>query len=158
MEKYIYYLTQRPFGPGCAPIHGLRRCTDNYDKRTYIRSIKREAWARLEYCVKLTDKQVANYELTYSPNESKKSKKQKNAETEELIPTNFSENPTPEELDDFLERLDAKYPKPDYSRCLDDNTKIPQEITNLTSEELHALIEHLEEKERRKKEENQNKE
>ncbi len=71
MEKYIYYLAQRPFDPGCAPIQGLRLCTDNYDKRTYIRSIKREAWARLEYCIKLTDKQVADYELTYSPNESK---------------------------------------------------------------------------------------
>jgi hypothetical protein len=70
-ERHIYYLTQRPFGPGCLPMSGsgLVECTHQYDERTYIPEIGKQAYARLEYCKKLTDEQVADYEMAYSPSE-----------------------------------------------------------------------------------------
>lgn len=72
MEQHIYYLTQRPAGPGTLPIKGMVSITTQYEKRTYIHAIKAGAWARVEYARKLDDKEVSDYELTYSPRESTK--------------------------------------------------------------------------------------
>lgn len=59
---YKYYLTKRPATPGAIPAGATS--VKNYDKKTYIEIIGREAWAVVVYSEELTKEAVDNYELT----------------------------------------------------------------------------------------------
>lgn len=60
--RYIYYMTQRPFGIGCQPMKGLIDA-EEFDERTEVAEGVR-AWARLYYERRLTDAELRDYELT----------------------------------------------------------------------------------------------
>ena len=61
-----YYSTQRPVVPGSYPRIKGNDITEicNYDRKTYIKEIGREAWGYVEYLYSLLDKDVSDYELT----------------------------------------------------------------------------------------------
>lgn len=60
-----YYSTQRPVMPGSFPVAGARKIhIHNYDRRTYIPEIGREAWGYIEYDPPITEKEARAYELT----------------------------------------------------------------------------------------------
>lgn len=63
MEKFVYYMTQRPFGIGCQPKRGLVDA-ESYDEKTFVDEIGREAWSKLVYDRELTEAEVSDYELT----------------------------------------------------------------------------------------------
>jgi len=64
MKKvYIYYMTQRPPMPGAMPTEGLKFIDENTQLR-FIDEIGRDAYARLTYNRKLTEKEIKDYELT----------------------------------------------------------------------------------------------
>lgn len=58
-----YYSTQRPVMPGSYPKRVPVRKIHNYDYRTYIEEIGRQAWGYIEYEGELTTSEIANYEL-----------------------------------------------------------------------------------------------
>ena len=60
---FKYYSTQRPVGIGTYPRDGMVGF-DNYDKRTFVDEIGREAWGELRYSRVLTEKEADDYELT----------------------------------------------------------------------------------------------
>ena len=59
---YLYYLTQRPAGPGCQPRRGLLEIIDL--DRAYVPEIGMEAWSAVTYDRPLTDEEIRSYELT----------------------------------------------------------------------------------------------
>lgn len=59
---YKYYLTKRPATPGAIPAGATE--VINYDNKTYINIIGREAWAVVVYPEALTDQTITDYELT----------------------------------------------------------------------------------------------
>lgn len=61
-ERYVYYLLHRPPAPGTHPIDGLADMKD-FGERMYVREIDREAWGKLIYTRKLSDREVENWEL-----------------------------------------------------------------------------------------------
>lgn len=61
--EYTYYSTQRPVGIGTYPQNGMQNFT-NYEKRTYVDAIRREAWGELTYNRPLTPRELREYELT----------------------------------------------------------------------------------------------
>lgn len=63
MEKFVYYMTMRPFGIGCQPKRGLVDA-ESYDEKTFVDEIGREAWSKLVYDRELTEDEVSDYELT----------------------------------------------------------------------------------------------
>ena len=58
----IYYSTLRPVSIGTYPKEGMVKFK-NFDKRTYIPDIEREAWGYLEYDRELTRKEMESYDL-----------------------------------------------------------------------------------------------
>jgi len=64
-----YYSTLRPVGPGTFPKDGMVGF-DNYDRRTFIPAIGREAWATLAYDRELTRKEMEDYDLVPHPENS----------------------------------------------------------------------------------------
>lgn len=60
--KYIYYLTQRPAGPGCQPRNGLLDIEDL--DNLFVPEINRTAWSRITYDRQLTPDEISQYELT----------------------------------------------------------------------------------------------
>lgn len=64
--SYRYYSTQRPLGPGAFPRPAGNRVEDitNYDRRTYIEELGREAWGSIDYEQPLTPEDARAYELT----------------------------------------------------------------------------------------------
>ncbi len=63
--SYRYYSTQRPLGPGIFPRPTGNRVEsiENYDSRTRIPAIGREAWGYIDYERKLTVQEERSYEL-----------------------------------------------------------------------------------------------
>lgn len=57
-----YYSTQRPVMPGSFPKEGAQEI-HNFDSRTFIPEIGREAWGYIEYSRTLTPQEAASYEL-----------------------------------------------------------------------------------------------
>lgn len=66
-QSYKYYSTQRPISIGTYPTKN-NLDIKNYDTRTYINEINREAWGELTYSEPLTDNQLKEYELVADPN------------------------------------------------------------------------------------------
>lgn len=62
MEKHVYYMTERPFGPGCQPKEGLVEAED-FDGRKHVEEIGRDAWSRIVYDRELTEQEISQYEL-----------------------------------------------------------------------------------------------
>ena len=60
-----YYSIHRPVGPGTFPKAGAQEI-QNYDDRTYVAEIGREAWGHIGYDRELTEKEMADYELVKS--------------------------------------------------------------------------------------------
>lgn len=61
-----YYCTERPPMPGAIPKRGLLEIRE-YDRRTFVPDIGREAWAELIYGRELTEEEVFEYELAPAP-------------------------------------------------------------------------------------------
>ena len=59
--KYVYYLLRRPAMPGTCPKGFVE--LENFDRRTYVPEIGRDAWARLVYENKLDEREIRNYEM-----------------------------------------------------------------------------------------------
>lgn len=59
---FKYYILNRPVSIGTQPSRGLINFV-NYNQRTFIGEIGREAWGMLKYNRELTDSEVENYEL-----------------------------------------------------------------------------------------------
>lgn len=57
-----YYSIMRPVGPGTFPKEGVQEIT-NYDSRTYVEEIGREAWGHIDYGRELSEKEQQDYEL-----------------------------------------------------------------------------------------------
>lgn len=66
-QSYKYYSTQRPISIGTYPTKN-NLDIKNYDTKTYINEINREAWGELTYSEPLTDNQLKEYELVADPN------------------------------------------------------------------------------------------
>lgn len=60
---HIYYSTQRPITPGSYPRERVAIDLMNFDSRTFVEEIGREAWGWIEFLQELTDKEAENYEL-----------------------------------------------------------------------------------------------
>lgn len=58
---YRYYTTQRPPMVGCIPRGGSHVVF--LDEKPLIKEIGRQAWGYAEYDRKLTDEEIADYEL-----------------------------------------------------------------------------------------------
>lgn len=76
-----YYSIHRPVGPGTFPKAGAQEI-HNYDDRTYVAEIGREAWGYIEYDRELTEKEMEGYELMKAMTTEDKI----NALFEELVP------------------------------------------------------------------------
>ena len=63
---YTYYSTQRPISFGTYPT-GNDLHIENYDNKTYVEAIGKEAWGEITYSEPLTEKQLSDYELTADP-------------------------------------------------------------------------------------------
>lgn len=59
---YKYYMLHRPVGIGAQPMNGFVDF-ENYEQKTFIGEIGREAWGSVLYNRKLTDAEVKNYEM-----------------------------------------------------------------------------------------------
>lgn len=59
---FIYFTTLRPVSIGTYPKDGMVRFK-NFDKRTYVPDIEREAWGYLEYDRELTREEMESYDL-----------------------------------------------------------------------------------------------
>jgi len=59
-----YFSVLRPVGIGTFPKDGMCRF-QNFDHRTTVIEIGREAWGYLDYDRKLTDKEADNYDLVF---------------------------------------------------------------------------------------------
>lgn len=77
-----YFSTQRPVGPGTFPKEGAQEI-HNYDSRTYVEAIGREAWGYIEYSRELSEKEQQEYELV----KEKTAQDKINDLFEELVPT-----------------------------------------------------------------------
>ncbi len=62
----IYYSTQRPIAPGTYPKQGAVNIV-NFDEKTYVRRLGREAWGYIYYNEPLPEKLARDYELTPEP-------------------------------------------------------------------------------------------
>lgn len=80
-EMPRYYSTQRPVAPGTFPKEGVQEI-QNYDSRTYVEEIGREAWGHIDYSRELSEKEAADYELVKAQTVEDKI----NALFEELVP------------------------------------------------------------------------
>ena len=58
-----YYSRMRPVMPGSYPREGVTNI-HNFDDREFVQEINSEAWGYIEYDRELTEKEVADYELT----------------------------------------------------------------------------------------------
>lgn len=59
---WTYFSTMRPVSIGTYPKKGMVRF-ENFEKRTYVPDIEREAWGYLEYDRELTREEMENYDL-----------------------------------------------------------------------------------------------
>lgn len=64
-----YYATQRPIMPGAIPRRSDITDIVNFDRRTFCPEIGRMAWGYVEFTNPLTQKEIDDYELAYSPQE-----------------------------------------------------------------------------------------
>ena len=69
---YRYYSIHRPVGPGTFPKAELARNVENYDGKTLIMEIGREAYGHIDYDEALTDNEANSYELVRVPEQVKK--------------------------------------------------------------------------------------
>lgn len=65
--RYRYYSTQRPVAPGTFPKPAGNRVIGihNYDARSHVAAIGRDAWGYIEYAAPLDPRMAEEYELTY---------------------------------------------------------------------------------------------
>lgn len=61
-KTHTYYMILRPAAPGAQPKEGLVEI-ENFEKRTYVEAIDREAWAAIKYNRKLSEKEIKSYDL-----------------------------------------------------------------------------------------------
>lgn len=61
-ENHVYYSLRRPVSIGTYPTDGMIQF-ENYDNRTFIEEIGREAWGKLTYSRELTPQELESYEL-----------------------------------------------------------------------------------------------
>ena len=63
--SYRYYSTQRPLWPGAFPRSTKNKVVDitNYDRRTFVEELGREAWGCIEYERPLDPEDARDYEL-----------------------------------------------------------------------------------------------
>lgn len=61
-KRMRYYSTRRPLTLGAFPGKALEIV--NYDERTYVEKIGREAWGHVEYASPLAPETAKAYELT----------------------------------------------------------------------------------------------
>lgn len=64
--QYTYYSLYRPVSPGTYPRDGLVDF-ENFDRRSMVENIGREAWAVLHYDRELTEREMMDYELVREP-------------------------------------------------------------------------------------------
>ncbi len=57
-----YYSTLRPIGPGTLPNEDWTH-VQNFDQRTFVPAIGREAWGYVDYDTPLTEKEADDYDL-----------------------------------------------------------------------------------------------
>lgn len=62
-EIYTYYSLRRPFGPGTIPEGVVIKEIQNFDNRTFIPEINREAWGLMKCATALPMKVLRDYEL-----------------------------------------------------------------------------------------------
>lgn len=64
-KEYRYYSTQRPVDIGTypKPPDNLPLAIENYDGRIYVERGAYQAWGHLTYAVPLTERQMSDYEL-----------------------------------------------------------------------------------------------
>lgn len=74
--KYRYFSTQRPIAPGTfpKPIDNPILNIKDFETRSYVGKIGREAWGYLEYEKPLTDEQIEAYELVAASDAEDKNK------------------------------------------------------------------------------------
>ena len=58
---YTYYLIRRPAMPGTCP-GGIAEL-ENFDYRTFVPEIGRDAWAKVSYKRELAQKELDDYEM-----------------------------------------------------------------------------------------------
>lgn len=65
-----YYSTERPVSLGTYPKSKDNKITEifNYDDKTYIEEIGREAWGYIDYLYPLSNSDIINYELVAEQN------------------------------------------------------------------------------------------
>lgn len=66
---FKYYSILRPVGIGTYPKDGMTGFK-NYDKRTYVESIDREAWGEIYYSKRLDEKAMFSYDLVAEKEET----------------------------------------------------------------------------------------
>ena len=77
VKTYRYYSTQRPISSiGTYPVTDGHELIVNYDRRTYVEAIGREAWGEIRCNRPLSVKEMTDYELVADQNG-------------EIVPTNF---------------------------------------------------------------------
>lgn len=59
---YKYYMLHRPVGIGAQPMNGFVDF-ENYENRTFIGAIGREAWGEVRYNRELLEEEVKTYEM-----------------------------------------------------------------------------------------------
>lgn len=65
----MYFSTLRPVSIGTYPKEGMVKF-ENFDKRTYVPDIEREAWGALFYNRELTRKEMESYDLVPLPEDT----------------------------------------------------------------------------------------
>ena len=65
-NEFKYYSVTRPIGPGTFPKDGMIRF-ENYDTRTFVDEINREAWGVLFYNRPLSEAEISSYDLMREP-------------------------------------------------------------------------------------------
>ena len=64
--KFKYYSVSRPVGIGTYPVDGMLTFV-NYNERTFVDTLGREAWGEIFYNRELSEKELSNYELMPVP-------------------------------------------------------------------------------------------
>ena len=65
-KNYTYYSVMRPVSISTYPKSGMTGF-QNYDRKTYVEKIDRDAWGILHYKRPLTEKEKSDYELVDDP-------------------------------------------------------------------------------------------
>lgn len=74
MKIYTYFSAHRPVGPGSypKPKGNFPAEIKNYDDKTFVESIGREAWGEIDYLSPLSPEDLEAYELIPAPDETER--------------------------------------------------------------------------------------